>query len=271
MSRDEARTHHESNSSGRYGTIELGKGIGSNMILAEQIAEPFTQERERARHGLERDDGERPEVGPEIDVLGTARLLGAHVKRRPHEQARFGHAVDGPVGVPLGNAEIEHLGDFALVVGHEKDVFGFEIAVNDADSVRARESSRDVRHEPMCRCRVESADALESPRHRFALQEFHRDVRRALPNAVIEHVHDVRAAQLRFDFRFALEARHHLRLPAPLAFDELHRAGNAEPEVRRKPHRSHSALPDLSNETEAIGNRRPFAEPRGMGRETGNS
>jgi hypothetical protein len=141
--------------------------------------------------------------------------------------------------------------------------------MHDADGVRARQSARDVRDEAMGRCGVEATDALEPSGDRFALQELHGDVGRALPNAVIEHVNDVRAAQLRFDLRLAFEARHHLRLAAPVALDELHRAGNSEPEVRREPHRSHSTLTDLTNEAETIGDRRPFAESRGMRRETG--
>jgi hypothetical protein len=79
---------------------------------------------------------------------------------------------------------------------------------------------------------------------------------------VIEHVHDVRASELRFDLRLALETGDHFGLPTPLAFDELDRARDAETEVRGLPHRPHAPFADLAYQPEAIGNRRPFAEAR---------
>ena len=107
---------------------------------------------------------------------------------------------------------------------------------------------------------VEAPVAIETARERLALEVFHGDVGRAVPRAVIEHVHDVRAAKLRLDLRLALEASDHLRLTAPFALDELDCARNAEAEVAREPHRSHAPFADLPHEPKPIGDRDPFTE-----------
>ena len=135
---------------------------GLEHDLGQEIAEAFAEERELAGEALERDDGERPEVGAMVDLFGAPRLLGAHVERRADEQTGLGDAVDRPVACPLGDAEIEHLGDLAVVVGNEENVLGLEIAVDDADRVRAREAR--ARRARRCRCvagGVEAPIALE--------------------------------------------------------------------------------------------------------------
>src|ERR1019366_8676415 len=65
--------------------------------LREEVAERVALEGELAGEALERDDRERPEVGPMVEVADAARLLGAHVRGRSDERARLGAARE-PVG-----------------------------------------------------------------------------------------------------------------------------------------------------------------------------
>ena len=262
MSREAARAHHASSSGGSEGTIELGSGMGSNMILASKSPRPSLKKGSSPVNAWKVITASDQRSALKIDLFGAASLFGAHVKRGADEETGLGDAADGPIAAPLGDAEIEHFGDFAVVVGHQVNVLGLEIAVNDADGVRAREGAGDVRDETVSRRIIEPRNALEPLRDRLALQELHHDVGGAGPNAVIEYMHDVRAAQLRFDLGLALETGDHFGLPSPLAFDELDCARDAETEVRGLPHRPHAPFADLAYQPEAIGNRSPFAEAR---------
>jgi hypothetical protein len=192
-------------------------------------------------------------------------LLGAHVERRADQETRLGDVVDGPVAAPLGHAEVENLGDLSFVARHQEDVLRLEIAVHDADGVRASERARDVRDQPVGAEKIEAPRSFEPLGESVTLEIFHRDVRRAVPYAVVEHVDDVRATELRLDFGLPFEASDHLRLLSPLTFHELHRAWDAEAEVARKPDRSHPAFADLANETKATRDRRPFSKARTIG------
>ena len=44
-----------------------------------------------------------------------------------------------------GDAEVEQLGDFVLVAGHQENVVRLQVAMNDPDAVRANERTSDLR------------------------------------------------------------------------------------------------------------------------------
>ena len=107
-----------------------------------------------ARHQIERDEPERPDVGRGGDVAERVRLLGRHVARGADGE-RAGRA--GVAGHQLGDTEVEDLGAVAAVAASrlgEEDVLRLEVAMHDAcggevegmaawpDALHARASSR---------------------------------------------------------------------------------------------------------------------------------
>ena len=93
------------------------------------IPDGLAPEGRAAAEALEGDRAEGPEIGPRVDRLRASRLLRAHVEGRPHEGTRLRRG--GLHRFDLRNAEIEDFGDFLVVVLHEEDVRGLQIAVDD--------------------------------------------------------------------------------------------------------------------------------------------
>ena len=118
--------------------------------------------------------------------------------------------------------------------------------------VRLGQRAAHLRDDAQDVVRRQPAQALEALAEVLAVEELHGDVRRPVPDAVIEDLHDVRAAELRRGLGLALEAGLRLGKLGDLALDELDRAGDVEREVRREPDRAHAALAELSIEPEAL-------------------
>ena len=113
------------------------------QISSTSVPDRLALERPPPEQALERDHAQRPDVGAEVDGLHALRLLGAHVVRRAEQRAgprlgdrRHAEADDRR----LRDAEVEHLGQLFLLVLDEEDVVGLQIAVDDADLVRARDA-----------------------------------------------------------------------------------------------------------------------------------
>ena len=72
-------------------------------------------------------DAERIDVAARIE-LAAFDLLGAHVERRAHRDADL-REVGAAVALHAGQAEV---GDFHFAAAGEHDVFGLDVAVDDA-------------------------------------------------------------------------------------------------------------------------------------------
>ncbi len=218
----------------------------------EQISERLALEGQLAGQRLEDDDRQRPEVAPRIDRLDALRLLRAHVvggaEHRPG--LRVAPVDSGSRG--LRDAEVEHFGDLAIIVGHEEDVVRLEVAVNDADAVRFRQRPAHLADDPQDVVGRHSADTLQTLAEIFAVEQLHRDVRRALKYAVIEDLDDVGTAKLGRSLCLALEARLRFRQLRDLALDELDGAGDVERQVRGEPDGPHASLTQLPGEPEPL-------------------
>src|SRR5439155_15149067 len=92
-----------------------------------------------AEHFVEHDT-KRPNIGATVDRARIERLLGRHVARRPDEARAREHLAAKWIQ-ELGDAEVDELGAYLphRLPGHE-DVFGLDVAVNDADRVERREA-----------------------------------------------------------------------------------------------------------------------------------
>jgi hypothetical protein len=125
--------------------------------------------------------------------------------------------------------------------------------MNDAGSVSFRESATDLQHDGRDLGRAQTPRALQAFSEVFPIEQLHRDIRRSLPDAVIENLHDVGTPELSRSLRLALEATLRFRMVRELPFDELHGTRNIESEVRRVPNGTHSAATNETIQTKTVG------------------
>jgi hypothetical protein len=97
------------------------------------------------------------------------------------------------------------------------------------------------------------------------LEQLHRDERHLPAHAVVEHLDDVWAANLRRRHRLALEARADRLVRGDLRAHELHGARDVEREVLREPHRPHPPDAERADQAEAIGDDGVGLELQGSG------
>ena len=126
-----------------------GRRIGRHLH-AEQRDLALGLERANAGQHLEQDHAERVEIGARVDLL-PERLLGRHVLRRSVHHPELGEHLPGLRRLPLaaardaadrnlGDAEVEHLDEIGIALSlDEHDVLRLQVAVHDAERVRARE------------------------------------------------------------------------------------------------------------------------------------
>ncbi len=110
-------------------------------------------ERRGAGQHLAKHDAKRKDIATTIDALAQ-QLFGRHVVDRPHQRARLsldsadqrflftvGDQCTFSFGDELCESEVEN---FREAVATEHQVLGFQIAMNDAELVCARETRRDL-------------------------------------------------------------------------------------------------------------------------------
>ncbi len=85
------------------------------------------------------DHSQRPEIRPEVHVLGVHHLFGAHVVRRPDHRACGRHAKRLGGALRLGDPEVQDLHEQVVVGGEHEDVVGLDVPMDDADGMRAAE------------------------------------------------------------------------------------------------------------------------------------
>ena len=140
-----------------------------------------------------------------------------------------------------GDAEVEQLGDFVLIARDQENVVGLQVAMNDSDAVRAHERTSDLSDDAIGLFGFEPRSPRETFAQILALQELHDDERNSVPDSVLEHVDDVRAANLRGRPRLAFGAHPELSCIRALAVDQLDSAKAVEQEIVREPNTSNTA------------------------------
>jgi hypothetical protein len=141
----------------------------------------------------------------------------------------------------LGDAEVDDLGHVsARPVGHDEDVRGLDVAMDDALRMRGRERARD-RQEHLDRLlRRHPAPPLQPAGERHALEELHHQERLAgFGLSEIEHAHDRRMAEPRRRARLPEQALGGVDIEA-LLVEHLDRHIDVEPQAARPPHRPHA-------------------------------
>ena len=171
-------------------------------------------ERPATGRELEQHAAHAEQVAAAVDLL-PLHLLGGHVVGGSHHVSGAGHRRGGHVR----HAEVH---DLHRAVFLDEDVGGLDVAVDDARLVRVGEPSEhlhDHRHLALERHRRRLAHGLLEV---LALQELHRDERRAVGViAEVEDHHHVRVGHLGDRPRLALEADLQLRVVGDLGDHDL--------------------------------------------------
>src|SRR5690606_2657282 len=134
-----------------------------------------------AREHVVKHHTQRVEVGSRIYRACSAHLFGAHEQRCTEHRSGLGGG-DFDVVVELGNAEVQHLRNPALVVvlgTREVNVRWFQIAMHDAAPVSSSQRSTDVSGDAYRFCQGQVAVAGDAVFQAFAFQVLHDDVRQA--------------------------------------------------------------------------------------------
>ncbi len=177
-----------------------------------------------------------------------ARLLGAHVLRRPEHGARSRARRPGRAGVSeLRDTEVDDLRDIHVIflVTDQKHVLRLEVAVDDAALVCPGEGTTDVQRDTRRLFRRETALAIEPVIQGLACEKLHDDVRTpVVPHALVVDLHDMLAAEPRRGACLVDEALPHVVARRVLGVDELHRHTRPEVLVDAFPDRPHPAAPE---------------------------
>src|SRR5262249_21277926 len=148
----------------------------------------------------------------------------------------------------LRDAEIEDLERlfalFAVVALREEEVMRLDVAMDDAQLLRAAQGLRGLREDRLRLIERDATFAIEAVHEVLAVEELHHDVRQVVVDAVIEDVDDVRALKVKRGLGLELEA------DAPffggaLRIHELDGDVAIEVEVSRDPDRAHAARGEL--------------------------
>ena len=174
-------------------------------VVAE-LVERLALERPHAVQRLVERDAVVELIGPRIDVA-AGELLRRHVCRGAEHDAGvgelelLGRLVAAFVRARRRETEI---GDAHATVGADQTVVGLEVAVDDASGVRGREPATrgdvrldDLRDRPLLL--LPGAEAA-------ALDQLHRDERRAVGDPGVVDLHDVRVIDLRHRLGFLHQA-----------------------------------------------------------------
>jgi hypothetical protein len=190
---------------------------------------------------VKREHAERPEIGTKVELLAGQNLLGAHVPRRSHADARRRRCTAGDCP-RFRDAEIQEL-DERLAGGlAEEHVRGLDVAVDDLRSVGDGQRLRELAHDLSNGAGREAAAPLEMGGEIAPLELLHHDEGDSVVrDAALEDLDDVRAVHLRRDGRLARETLRSPGIPEQLRSYELYDDLVPEPEVLRYPDLAHPA------------------------------
>ncbi len=212
--------------------VERGRDVRTDLgrarrlrghVLEQDVHRALTVERHLTGEHLEDERTERVDVRPTLDVH-AATLLGRHVIGRAHRRAGLRLVLGAAAGrEELHEPEVEQLGLHAsILVEHEIDVLGLQIAMEDVLPVCCIERARDAAQD---RERLRERQPLlrrEVLVERRAVEQLHHVVLATVRQlSEREDVDDVAMADLIDRPRLGDEARDHLRVRRELTIQDL--------------------------------------------------
>jgi hypothetical protein len=125
----------------------------------------------------------RVQVGAAVERVADG-LLGRHVDRRAERDAGLGQldaVVDLAAADDLGDAEVEDLGEVRVaVLGHQVDVLGLDVAVDDAGGVGVAQAAQHVAQDRQRPVRRDRRVGVHQIAERSAVEELHHQEQRAV-------------------------------------------------------------------------------------------
>ena len=198
----------------------------------------LAHERRRPGERLEQQAGERVDVGPPVDGV-AARLLGRHVVRGAHGEARAGQPLLGPA--VLRQPEVREERVLAAAAEGDQHVRRLHVAVHEPVRVGGVERAghlRDDGHRPLGRERR----ALGQERPEVgALDVAHGHVEHAVDVAGVEHLDGVGMVDRRGGAALRFEAGAEHRVERRVRRDQLQRDGPLQREVGGAEDHAHPA------------------------------
>ena len=221
--------------------IVRGFGGGARPLHLEQRLAVVRAERELPGQHLEEEDAERVEIALR-GRLFAARLLGRHVLRRSEDGPLRGEA---RVHREVGEPEVEDLDEVLPPAARaEEDVVALQVAVNDAEVVRAGERGAHLL-EDIDAARERHRSARQLARERHADEVLHDEVELALFGLTdVVDVDDVRVVDAVGGARFAQHPGAQVGLAAQVRADELERDDAVDEHVTGAIDDAHPALAD---------------------------
>ena len=131
---------------------------------------------------LERHDAEGVDIAARVERL-AADLLRTHELGRAQDDPGRGELGDRRVGAPLlGQTEVHHYGALGAgsVVGHQHDVLGLQVAVNDLQLVRMVQARAHLFEQHHAQRHVHRSTANLAVGEQLALQEGHHQIDQAV-------------------------------------------------------------------------------------------
>ncbi len=146
----------------------------------------------------------------------------------------------------------------------EEDVVRLDVAVDDASGMRSAQGLAALREELNGLLQRHGATPLYPCAQGLAVKQLHRDVGRAVvERAVIEDLDDVPRPELRGRFRLCIEAPEGLLRAHEFLRNKLDGDCLTQPEVSRRPDRTHPALSNERIEPVSAGHDRSRPDERG--------
>ena len=175
--------------------------------------------------------------------------------QRAHQQT--GAGVQGGVagrGQELGDAEIEHLGDFTRFAANQEDVLGLEVAVNQLPAMGGLDGGGDPAQDFQRARGGQALLPLQLLPQRATLEKLHHQEGAGLGrHAEVMHRDHVRVGEAGRGPGFPPEALGSLGAPHQVLADHLHGHGALQRGVRRRIDRAHPAAPQTPVQAVALG------------------
>lgn len=233
------------------GAMGTWRRKNAQMHRDGERSDRFTTKRNSSRQREIRHDRKRPKIRFERDITRTEQLLGTHVERRAHHRSRRRRAVHRCALIDLRHAEIEQLDEEFSIDVAEENVVRLDVAMNDSQAVRTRQSSRGLRHDLDDIGNRKRSVPTNRMLEILAFEVLHHDVRNFVRrNAVIENLRNVRMFDLRGGFRFRLKTLHQRLIIEVRDGHELDRDLRTERQVIGKPNASHSPFTKEAGESQ---------------------
>ena len=226
----------------------MGEGLqGLADQVQENLGELLSADQTPPDEGLPDDAGQGVDVRPLVEIF-VSNLFRRHVRGRADHHAGLGHT-----RVETGrqrDSEIEELGLKPVRAGHQEDVVGLDVPVDDVRLVCGRQGRARLPEEPGHLARRPWPELGQETGQATPSEQLHdQEGGSVLELAAVEEGGDSRVLDPGDQLRFPGQAEAHRRVTQELGFDDLESDISLERLVVPREDGPHPALADEPLET----------------------